>query len=356
VHAVQLVRWTDKAISQWGELHPIRSDHQAPPSVPEVHLLAILSVTGPIYLLIAVGFLVVRRGLFSQNDLPTLGRYVVHLALPALVFKAVTQQHLGQALRLDYLLIYGLGSGLTLALGYLWCRLALRQSALDSALSIMGMGCSNSGFIGYPILLMILPAVANTAFALNMVVENLVIIPLLLTLAERARHGTGDGWRGLARTLARVARNPMMIGLLLGLLVAASGLTLPLAVSRTIDMLAASCAALSLTLIGGSLVGFAIQAHWRPASPIVIGKLLLHPACVMLVLWVLTHLGLPAVPPGYGAAAVLSAAMPMFGIYPVLAQAYGRGELSSGALLSTTLASFLSLGLIMAGLRQIGWM
>jgi hypothetical protein len=46
-------------------------------------------------------------------------------------------------------------------------------------------------------------------------------------------------------------------------------------------------------------------------------------------------------------AAVLLAAMPMMGIYPILAQSYGKEDLGAAALLVTTIASFFSLsGLI----------
>ena len=114
-------------------------------------MLTILAVTGPIYLLILVGFLTVRMGLFHKPDLQVLGRYVVHLALPALVFRAVTQQHLAQAFRPDYLLVYGLGSLAAVITGLLACHHLLKQAPLTRTVSVMGMACSNSGFIGYPI-------------------------------------------------------------------------------------------------------------------------------------------------------------------------------------------------------------
>lgn len=52
------------------------------------------------------------------------------------------------------------------------------------------MSCSNSGFVGYPILLLILTPIAGVVLALNMMVENLVI-PLLFVMAERTRGGGG---------------------------------------------------------------------------------------------------------------------------------------------------------------------
>ena len=318
-------------------------------------MLTILAVTGPIYLLILVGFLTVRMGLFHKPDLQVLGRYVVHLALPALVFRAVTQQHLAQAFRPDYLLVYGLGSLAAVITGLLACHHLLKQAPLARTVSVMGMACSNSGFIGYPILLLVLPEVANPVLALNMVIENLVVIPLMLMLAERAQHGAG-GWQDLARIGLRVARNPLMMGLLTGLAVAVTDITLPTVMVRSIDMLAATCGAVSLIIIGGTLQGFPLRKAWRQATPILLGKLVLHPLCVALLAGLWPALSGSPLPGPLLAAAILSAAMPMFGIYPVLAQTYGDGERTSGALLSTTLLSFVTISALMIGLRAAGWL
>ena len=46
-------------------------------------------------------------------------------------------------------------------------------------------------------------------------------------------------------------------------------------------------------------------------------------------------------------AILLSAAMPIFGIYPILAQQYGREGFSAVALLATTVFSFLTISLML---------
>jgi hypothetical protein len=39
---------------------------------------------------------------------------------------------------------------------------------MASIFQSMGMSCSNSGYVGYPILLVAMPAIASTALALHM--------------------------------------------------------------------------------------------------------------------------------------------------------------------------------------------
>jgi predicted permease len=153
--------------------------------------------------------------------------------------------------------------------------------------------------------------------------------------------------------LQRLATNPMIIGLVAGLLVSLSGLKLPEPVSRTVTLFAASSSAISLFVIGGTLVGLPMQGMARRVAPIVIGKLILHPLAVALAIFLLPRLGLAPLDPALRTAAVVMAAMPMLSIYATLAQAYGQEDFCAAALLVTTAASFLSLSGLLWMLRHV---
>ncbi len=78
-----------------------------------------------------------------------------------------------------------------------------------------------------------------------------------------------------------------------------------------------------------------------------VGKLLLHPLAVLApVLLLLPWLGWAAVQGDLRSAAVPSAAMPMLGIYSLLAQRHGHEGFTAAALLATTVASFFSISAI----------
>ena len=82
-------------------------------------MLDILSVTTPIYLAIATGFLTARFGLFSKSEMRVLGRFVIHIALPALLFNALIQRRFDEILNGTYLAAYVAGSMLNLGLALL---------------------------------------------------------------------------------------------------------------------------------------------------------------------------------------------------------------------------------------------
>ena len=315
-------------------------------------MLDILAITGPIYITIFIGFFTTRLGLFAKTDMRVFGKYVINLALPALLFNALAQRQLSEILNASYLLAYLLGSLAVLGLGWLWCRRLARLNPTTSTFYVMGMSCSNSGFVGYPILLLTLAPVAGVALALNMMVENVILIPLLLTMAERGRNASGRWYRMVGQSLARLATNPLIIGLAGGLAVSVLGWKLPEPVARTVNLFALSSSALSLLVIGGTLVGLPMRGLGRQITPIAVGKLIVHPLAVLLAILALPLLGLPTLDPALHIAAVLMAAMPMMGIYPILAQAYGQEDFSAAALLVTTVASFFTLSGLLWILRQ----
>lgn len=303
----------------------------------------ILAITTPIFALIGVGYLGTRFGLFAKPDMRVLGKFVLSLALPALIFRALAQRSVAEVFNPTYLLAYLLGSAGSLALVYCVARRSLGLSPTVATYCAMGSSCSNSGFVGYPILLLSLPSVAGVALALNLLVENIAIIPLLLLLLERSRGSHLSAAQALGQALQRLLSNPLVLGLLGGLLVSLSGLELPAPVDRTVDMLAAASGAVSLVVIGGTLVGLPLHGLAAKVAPLSLCKLVLHPLLVWLALVLLVGLGTAPLEPALRNAAVLSAAMPMLSSFPTLAQAHRQDEWTAVSLVLTTLMAFFSL-------------
>ena len=311
----------------------------------------VLSITLPIYIVIAIGFACARAGWFSRADMRVFGKFVIQLALPALLFNALSSRTLSEVLNPVYLSAYTAGSLLVAGIGFAWARWA-GKSLSGAAVVAMGMTCSNSGFIGFPLALQLLGPTAGVALALCMIVENVLMLPLLLAIADMdGDHGKANWRKTFLASLAGLVRNPMIIAIVAGLLFSMLGLRLPEAGARAVNLFATSCGALALFVIGGSLTGNAIPGLKRDVSAIAIGKLLLHPLAVFAMLWLL-----PPLPAQLHTAALLFAAVPMLGIYPILAQKHGHDGMAAVAQLFTTVVSFLTLTALIWTMRHpITW-
>jgi len=269
----------------------------------------LFTLTSPIFLLIGLGFLCVRIGWLAKDKTQGLSWFVVNIGLPAAIFTALSSRSLNEILHLDYLFVYGLGS--LAAFFTLFSIARFRQRGItEAAFFGLGASASNSLLIGFPIVVQLFGDAALVPFALTLMVENLLILPLTLALADSGQKKGLPFALALLRAFPGLFKNPIFLSILAGML----------------------CAAFNLKT-GGMITNI---------SFIVAGKLLLHPMLVIALTFVFTDL-----PPLYQSIAVVMACMPMFSVYALLGARYGLGGLCSAALLPATLLSFVTINVFL---------
>lgn len=314
-------------------------------------MLTILSITTPIFLLIGLGYVVRWSGIIQREQMQGVGIFVMYCALPALVIRALTQQPLEEIFKLNYLIAYGLGSIAIFSAGLLLCLKLQRQPLNTSAMQALGMAAANSGFVGYPVAAMVIGSPAAVLLALNMVIETLIIIPMALILAEMGSQQGSSVWKTVKQTALNLIKNPVLVGLLVGIFLAVTGIKIPTPLFKAIDMLAEAAGPAALFVIGGALFGLQVKGMARDVNQIVIGKLLIHPLIIFIAFYLM-----PGIDPLYMAGAVLFAASPMISIYPLFGQRYGLGGVSAAAMLVATVASFFTLSLIIWLISLTNWL
>ncbi|WP_435312618.1 AEC family transporter [Primorskyibacter sedentarius] len=310
-------------------------------------MVDIFAITFPIFALVVLGYLCVYLKVFRTADMRVLGQYVLNIALPALLFNAVATRRMTEIILPSYVVVFALGGLATMLLAY-GISMLHGTGPARRAIATMGSACPNSAYIGFPMMMLLFPDSAGLILAMNLVVENFLLVPLSFALLELSRPRKGMSlWSSARHTLVGVLRRPLVIGLLSGVAVSVMGLPIPEALSRMLEMTAASTSAIALFVIGGTLAGLPIVGNRLLAGQIVFGKLILHPAMVALFLLALPMLGLPPLSPDLAVAVILSAAVPMIGVYTIIAQDYGHEGLASLALLGTTVGSFVTLNLLL---------
>lgn len=185
------------------------------------------------------------------------------------------------------------------------------------------------------------------ALALNMLVENTLMIPLPLALAEHSPDQK-QGYGRMARdTALKLVRSPMIVAIVVGMAISFLGIKLPVPLTRTVDMLAMASGPVALFVIGANLHGLRLGGMLGNLSLIVLGKLILHPLAVLGALLIF-----PVASPELHTAGVLLAAVPMLSIYPLPGHRFGLEKLCSASLLGATLLSFFSLTLALTLLKS----
>lgn len=314
---------------------------------------AIFNITAPIFLIIFTGFIVVRVGLISQGALPGMSKFVLFIALPSLIFSKLSIMPISELLDLDYIISYTTGSLGVLICGILVSRYLLKSSATFSA--VKGLGCviPNSAFIGLPVMLQFFDSVPTQAFAMVMLVENIILFPVAIALIESASAKELSGRSlsfGMMLSIGkRVLKNPIIQSVIYAVTFSLFGWRLPEFAEQGLSLLGAGSAPVALIIIGGALVGVSIRSNITGIAVVSGFKLLIHPLIVgLMVVFVF-----PSMATEMKQAVVLFAASPMLSVYPIIGGQYGYQAFCSGTLLVGTILSFFSVSAILAILPML---
>lgn len=318
-------------------------------------MIDILSATVPIFLIVAVGFVTTRLGMFGRADMSVFSTYVIKIALPPLIFVNVAGRSLGEILNPTYLLGYAVAAMAMAALGQLWGRLR-RVSRTRAAMVSFALSGTNNGFVGFPIFLLMLPQVAGLAIGMDMLVDNTLIIPVALILLESAA-GRDERWSVRIRGITwRVVTHPLVIAIVAAVVVGAVGLRIPPMIFHAVELLANSSSAVALFSIGGMLVGLELRGQLSDLFAAVGGKLLVMPAIMLGLVFALPLLGLPDLPPELKVAAVLTGALPSMSIVAAVAEQHGDGDFGAAVMMLSTAVSFVTMTGWMLVMSGLGWL
>ena len=284
-------------------------------------MLQIFNITAPIFFIIGLGYGAVRFGVFRFEELRGTAKFVMKVGLPALVFFAIAAKPANEVFNAVYLAGYAAATLAAFFIGWLFGRLRGGDSRL-AALSGFSMSFSNTGFIGYPLLSMVIGDAAGGYFAMNVLVENMLLIPLFFILADSA-DGDGGRLKNLAAVLKNLLKNPIILAQFAAVPFAFGWLPLPAALLKTAGVLSAGSGPVALFVIGGSLVGLRLGGRLADIFLLTAGKLLLFSSVTFLVA---CHLLYPEVGVGLGDDIVTASfvSMPETAVHenasPVLAQ------------------------------------
>lgn len=312
-------------------------------------VFSVVQIIAPIFAIIAAGYATLRLGYLEAAALVGLSAFVMKVALPALVFNALAGVPVDQTMDVRYLAGYSVGSLVIFGLGYLWARRDRRATGV-CAMQGLGMSVSNSGSLGFPIATLVIGAEATPILAQTMIVENLVLLPIGLTIAEMAGARVGSLRAVLVKIGKTLIRNPLLVAIAAGIAVAAAGVSLPYVAARPVALLGTAAVPLALFVVGGRLAQLGPGgAATSEMARIVAGKLAGHPLAVGVALMLM-----PGLDPVLLAGGLLFAAGPMMSVYSIFGARFGMAELSASALLTATICSCATLTLLIVLLERGG--
>jgi malonate transporter len=240
----------------------------------------ILTIILPIFIVLAFGYCAVWRGLFSDDHVDGLMRFVQTFAIPALLFRAISTLDLSTSFDLPLLFSFYCGVVGAFVAGMIGARFLFKRSWEDCVAIAFCCLFSNTLLLGLPI--------TERAFGADALQGNYAIIAfhapfgyLLGITAMELTRAQGTHLRALPKKVGKAMfSNALVLGLGMGFIVNLAGIPLPVVFTDAVDLVVRAALPAALFGLGGVLYRYRPEGDMRTILYICAVSLLLHPALV----------------------------------------------------------------------------
>lgn len=310
------------------------------------HFLFSMNATIPIFLVILLGWFLKKINLINDAFANTANKFVFQVSLPVMLFQDIATTSILQDLNIRFVLFCFFGTFLMFTavwgFAHFYCKDrslegAFAQGAARGSAAVLGVAfveniCGDAGMAP----LMIVAAVP---------LFNIFSVTILTFCGKNRKNGKA----GIRKACLNILKNPIIIGILLGIPFSLLDIKLPVICMRTISYIAQTATPLALLAVGAGFDTKQALTRVRPALAATVIKLLVLP-CIFIPIAVRMHFS----------ASELTAILVMTGAPTtvtsyIMAKSMENDEvLSSNIIVLTTLLSSVTLTLWVFVLRYLG--
>jgi len=317
------------------------------PLTPDIFSLleVALNVTAPIFIIITLGFWLKQKKIITQEFIQVSSKLIFNIGLPLMLFTSTATHNFQH-------LINGTHIGLLVAvtcLTFFICTISANffisakqdkgvfvQGGFRGNLIIIGLALCASAYGEQGIAMATLPT------AIIIIIYNLLSIFTLNASLHQQKFS-------LKKTSQDIIKNPLIIGIMAGLLVNVVGITIPSMVIQTNLHLGKMTLPLALLAIGGSLNFLQLKENFRPAFMASLYKVVLSPLVLVALLFIW-----PVEPMAAGVLFLLTASPTATASFIMVKAMNGNTDLASKVIIISTLLSLFTITLGFALLVSLG--
>ncbi len=307
-------------------------------------MLAVLEVTAPVFALIFAGFLAPRLKLLREGGVAGINAFVFYFALPAMLFKVVTQQPLASFNSPRFVLAYSI-TGL-IVFGYMLFVSRPVHGLKQSVAFGLNSAHGNVGYLGVALVTELayhggaagkgLGTSILAPIVLVIMCDILVVIVLGIACLEWAKQQENrremimlDGdeaqipsrWKLLVSVPLGILKSPLVFSILGGLIYSLlhenAGINLWQPAETVVRILAAAAGPCALFAIGASIGDRKLSLDSEVIA-LTVAKLVIHPIIAAVMLFVVFKVDKMT-----GAIGVLAASLPAASNTFIIAERYG---------------------------------
>lgn len=299
-------------------------------------MLAIANIVLPIFALIIAGYFLRRKNILSVNACTELNRYVVWLALPALMIDVMINSSWSELYQPEFFYAFELGVFIIFfgVLAFHWLK---TKNLANATVDATSASYANTGFIGLPLCALTFGADKLGPAMIAAILTVSANFAVSIIFIEASSQSGKSLWVTLRNVAVSLCKNPLIVAPVIAGILCASGVQLPYGAAQSIKLLGASASPCALVATGLFLAQRQESTSPVIAIELVVFKLVIQP----LIVWYLAF-QVFTMPPLWAKSAVILSALPT-GTGPfMLAELYGKG----GGIASRTIFLSTVLGIV----------
>ena len=307
---------------------------------------AVLNSALPIFALILTGFICGYFSVFDKTATDNLNRFAVYLALPSLMFVAMSKITPDQVRQLGFVGAFCAGFSITFAVAFAISRARGRRVA-NASIEGLDAGYSNVGFMGIPMCLLVFGPESAPASIIATLFTACILFLFAVVVVEIDLQKGNSFWSTGAKVARSLLTSPLLIAPIAGLCIGLSGLKVPTPFESFTTLLGGAASPAALVCIGLFLAQESVVSDDAVSIGILVAmKLILQPAITALfAFYVFT------MPPLWSHSAVILSALPIGSGPFTIAKLYGlEAGVTSGAILASHIFAVLTVSLLVAWL------
>jgi malonate transporter and related proteins len=310
---------------------------------------AVLNSAVPIFALILTGFICGYFGVFDRVATDNLNRFAVYLALPSLMFVAMSKIAPDQVRQFGFVGAFCGGFATSFAVAFVISRLRGRRVA-NASIEGLDAGYSNVGFMGIPMCLLVFGPESAPVSIIATLFTACVLFLFAVMVVEIDLQKDGSFWTTCGKVTWALIRSPLLIAPFAGLAVGLTGIKLPEPFLNFTSLLGGAASPAALICIGLFLAQERVVTADATSIGILVSlKLILQPAVTALLAFYVFKM-----PPLWSHSAIILSALPIGSGPFTIAKLYGlEAGVTSGSILASHVFGVITVSLLVAWLAQI---
>lgn len=235
-----------------------------------------VNVTLPIFLVMVIGYILRQIGMLNDNFVTVANKFNFKVTLPFMLFRDISSVDIRAVFDLKYCLFCALAS--TACFWLIWggTKLFLKDKSMRGAF-VQASFRSSAAVMGLAFIENIYGTSAMGPLMIVSAVPLYNIFSVIVLTFEGAHSAEENRTEKIKEACVNIAKNPIILGILAGLVVGLLGIDFPVIIEKTVNSVAQMATPLALITIGAGFEGRKALAKIRPTIAAALIKLVVQP-------------------------------------------------------------------------------